>query len=179
MSFGVLPVTVNLNGLATGTMKVNCDHETTLKASIISLIQLIGGITVYRSDSLRKGRATTKQQTDYGGNYFFYHPLPRKQRPFFGNSGELWRIENGLWRDHSFLKRNIIAVTFFELCLNLWAAQVELFQLLLFAHAHSQRILINLPHYFRTVLAIFAPLEAEIIRFAEITFCRLRQFLLL
>ncbi len=77
MSFWVLPVTVNLNGLAkTGAMKVNCDHETTLKASIISLIQLIGGITVYRSDSLRKGRATTKQQTDYGGNYFFiihYH----------------------------------------------------------------------------------------------------------
>ncbi|AHA63433.1 hypothetical protein Asd1617_00606 [Shigella dysenteriae 1617] len=27
-------------------MKVNCDHETTLKASIIPLIQLIGGITV-------------------------------------------------------------------------------------------------------------------------------------
>ncbi|AHA65810.1 hypothetical protein Asd1617_02983 [Shigella dysenteriae 1617] len=26
-------------------MKVNCDHETTLKASIIPLIQLIGGIT--------------------------------------------------------------------------------------------------------------------------------------
>ncbi|EFO0990688.1 hypothetical protein DWS79_23020, partial [Escherichia coli] len=63
----------------------------------ISLIQLIGGITVYRSDSLRKGRATTKQQTDYGGNYFFHHPLPRKQRPLFGNRGELWRVENGLW----------------------------------------------------------------------------------
>ncbi len=47
MSFWVLPpMTVNLNGLATGAMKVNCDHETTLKASIISLIQLIGGITV-------------------------------------------------------------------------------------------------------------------------------------
>ncbi|EGD5119924.1 hypothetical protein AWP72_20945 [Escherichia coli] len=97
MSFWVLPVTVNLNGLATGAMKVNCDHETTLKASIISLIQLIGGITVYRSDILRKGRATTKQQTDYGGNYFFHHPLPRKQRPLFGNRGELWRVENGLW----------------------------------------------------------------------------------
>ncbi|OVC32520.1 hypothetical protein UP91_27935, partial [Escherichia coli] len=26
MSFWVLPVTVNLNGLATGAMKVNCDH---------------------------------------------------------------------------------------------------------------------------------------------------------
>ncbi len=116
----------------------------------------------------------SNKQTTAG--IIFYHPLPRKQRPFFGNSGELWRIENGLWRDHRFLKRNILAVTFFELCLNLWAAQVELFQLLLFAHAHSQRILINLPHHFRTVLAIVAPREAEIIRFAEITFCRLRQF---
>ncbi|EIQ34761.1 hypothetical protein SFK404_5627 [Shigella flexneri K-404] len=29
MSFWVLPVTVNLNGLATGAMKVNCDHERT------------------------------------------------------------------------------------------------------------------------------------------------------
>jgi hypothetical protein len=45
MSFWVLPVTVNLNGLATGAMKVNCDHERTLKATIIPLIQLIGGIT--------------------------------------------------------------------------------------------------------------------------------------
>ncbi len=97
MSFGVLPVTVNLNGLATGTMKVNRDHETTCKSEYYILNQLIGGITVYRSDSLRKGRATTKQQTDYGGNYFFYHPLPRKQRPFFGDRGELWRVENGLW----------------------------------------------------------------------------------
>ena len=47
MSFWVLPVTVNLNGLATGAMKVNCDHERTLKATIIPLIQLIGGITIY------------------------------------------------------------------------------------------------------------------------------------
>jgi len=90
MSFWVLPVTVNLNGLATGAMKVNCDHETTLKASIISLIQLIGGITVYRSDSLRKGRATTKQQTDYGGDYFFYNTLTTKNRPHFFDFGEFW-----------------------------------------------------------------------------------------
>ncbi|EFZ60936.1 hypothetical protein ECLT68_0022 [Escherichia coli LT-68] len=34
MSFWVLPVTVNLNGLATGAMKVNCDHERTLKAGL-------------------------------------------------------------------------------------------------------------------------------------------------
>ena len=27
MSFWVLPVTVNLNGLATGAMKVNCDQK--------------------------------------------------------------------------------------------------------------------------------------------------------
>ncbi|APK96855.1 hypothetical protein RG62_24865 [Escherichia coli] len=46
MSFWVLPVTVNLNGLATGAMKVNCDHERTLKVTIIPLIQLIGGITL-------------------------------------------------------------------------------------------------------------------------------------
>ena len=97
------PTDFGQNGVLKASMKmllgqtVNCDHETTLKASIISLIQLIGGITVYRSDSLRKGRATTKQQTDYGGNYFFHHPLPRKQRPLFGNRGELWRVENGLW----------------------------------------------------------------------------------
>lgn len=97
MSFWVLPVTVNLNGLATGAMKVNCDHETTLKASIISLIQLIGGITVYRSDSLRKGRATTKQQTDYGGNYFFIIHYHENSVSLFGNRGELWRVENGLW----------------------------------------------------------------------------------
>ncbi|EFS5575534.1 hypothetical protein [Shigella sonnei] len=32
MSFWVLPVTVNLNGLATGAMKVNCDHERTTAA---------------------------------------------------------------------------------------------------------------------------------------------------
>ncbi len=47
MSFWVLPVTVNLNGLATGAMKVNCDHERTLKAGIITLIQLIGGIVIF------------------------------------------------------------------------------------------------------------------------------------
>ncbi|STM79440.1 Uncharacterised protein [Escherichia coli] len=86
MSFWVLPVTVNLNGLATGAMKVNCDHETTLKASIISLIQLIGGITVYRSDSLRKGRATTKQQTDYGGELFFSSSITTK------TAATLWRL---------------------------------------------------------------------------------------
>ncbi len=45
MSFWVPPVTVNLNGLATGAMKVNCDLKRSLKASIIPLIQLIGGIT--------------------------------------------------------------------------------------------------------------------------------------
>ncbi|HEI2795720.1 TPA: hypothetical protein SI643_004571 [Escherichia coli] len=45
MSFWVLPVTVNLNGLEMGAMKVNCDHERTLKVIIIPLIQLIGGIT--------------------------------------------------------------------------------------------------------------------------------------
>ncbi len=42
MSFWVMPVTVNLNGLAT---EANCNHERTLKASIMPLIQLIGGIT--------------------------------------------------------------------------------------------------------------------------------------
>ncbi|MCT7478107.1 hypothetical protein N5V81_25840 [Escherichia coli] len=98
MSFWVLPVTVNLNGLATRAMKVNSDHETTLKASIISLIQLIGDITVYRSDSLRKVVATTKQQTDYGG-IIFHHPLPRKRRPLFDGRGEgvCGASENGLW----------------------------------------------------------------------------------
>ena len=50
MSFWVLPVTVNLNGLATGTMKVNCDHERTLKVAIIPLIQLIGVMTVFIMD---------------------------------------------------------------------------------------------------------------------------------
>ena len=34
MSFGVPPVTVNLNGLATGAMKVNSDLKRSLKASI-------------------------------------------------------------------------------------------------------------------------------------------------
>jgi len=34
MSFWVLPVTVNLNGLATGAMKVNSDLKRSLKASI-------------------------------------------------------------------------------------------------------------------------------------------------
>lgn len=47
MSFWVLPVTVNLNGLTTGTMKVDCNHERTLKAGIIHLIQLIGCITLF------------------------------------------------------------------------------------------------------------------------------------
>ena len=47
MSFWALPVTVNLNGLATGAMEVNCDHERTLKASIIHLIQLIGCFTPF------------------------------------------------------------------------------------------------------------------------------------
>lgn len=46
----VLPVTVNLNGLATGAMKVNCDHERTLKVAIIPLIQLIGVMTVFIMD---------------------------------------------------------------------------------------------------------------------------------
>ncbi len=74
MSFWVLPVTVNLNGLATGAMKVNCDHETTLKASIISLIQLIGGITVYRSDSLRKVvQLQSNKQTTAGIIFFIIH----------------------------------------------------------------------------------------------------------
>ena len=50
MSFWVLPVTVNLNGLATGAMKVNCDHERTLKVAIIPLIQLIGVMTVFIMD---------------------------------------------------------------------------------------------------------------------------------
>ena len=48
MSFLVLPVTINLNELTMGAMKVNCDYERTLNTSIIALIQLIGGIIPYR-----------------------------------------------------------------------------------------------------------------------------------
>ena len=43
-------MTVNLNGLATGAMKVNWDQERTLKVAIIPLIQLIGVMTVFIMD---------------------------------------------------------------------------------------------------------------------------------
>ncbi|EAS1760922.1 hypothetical protein OY11_24345, partial [Salmonella enterica] len=69
-------------GLTTGTMKVDCNHERTLKAGIIHLIQLIGCITEYFNKSyilsvltkkhnslikLQEAMANTEMDFGYGG----------------------------------------------------------------------------------------------------------------
>ena len=54
MSFWGLLVTVNLNGLATGAMKVNYNHERTLNSSILALNQLIGSIASSSKKNIMK-----------------------------------------------------------------------------------------------------------------------------
>ncbi|OZX71711.1 hypothetical protein CIJ93_22730, partial [Escherichia coli] len=44
----------NLNGLATGAMKVNYNHERTLNSSILALNQLIGSIASSSKKNIMK-----------------------------------------------------------------------------------------------------------------------------